>query len=312
MKTIKIILLAFIVGIGCAIAQQPAIVTSDKTGWHKIAETTVDFKKERDEVGILMADRFAKIKIKVTDAPLQLEDLEIFYESGDIQKVPVRSAIEKMGESRTIDLEGGERDLTKVVLVYKTIPNAKDEKAHVEIWGLKTNTDEKSAAKKSDYDKDKNGTVKSDYNKDKSVTVKSDYDKDKNVTMKSDNDNQKTSVMVNDSKGWHKIGERPVDFVKDRDEIIVTGADRFSAIKFKVTEASIQLNSLEVFYETGDTQKIPVASPIMAGTESRVIDLNGGERDLKKIVFEYKTVPNQTAEKAVVEVWGMKKNMATK
>jgi hypothetical protein len=277
MKTIKIILLAFTVGIASAIAQPTAIVTSDKTGWHKIAETTVDFKKDRDEVTILGADRFAKIKIKATDAPLELMDLEIFYESGDIQKVPVRSPIEKMGESRVIDLTGGEHDLTKVVLVYKTLPNAKDEKAHLEIWGLKTNADEKSAA-----------------------------------TKKSDNDNKKTAVMINDSKGWHKIGERPVDFVKDHDEIIVTGADRFTAIKFKVTEASIQLNSLEVFYESGDNQKIPVSSPIMAGTESRVIDLNGGERDLKKIVFEYKTIPNQTADRAVVEVWGLKKNMATK
>jgi len=45
------------------------------------------------------------------------------------------------GESRVIDLNGGERNLKKIVFVYKTLPNRKDEKAHVEIWGLKTNTD---------------------------------------------------------------------------------------------------------------------------------------------------------------------------
>ena len=50
-------------------------------------------------------------------------------------------------------------------------------------------------------------------------------------------------------------------------------------------------------------------SPVIAGNESRVIDLNGGERSLKKIVFVYKTLPNQKAEKAEVAVWGLKTNI---
>ena len=36
--------------LSAANAQKPAVVVSDKTGWHKIGETTVDFKKEKDEV----------------------------------------------------------------------------------------------------------------------------------------------------------------------------------------------------------------------------------------------------------------------
>jgi hypothetical protein len=173
-----------------------------------------------------------------------------------------------------IDLKGGERSLKKIVFVYKTLPNNKDVKAHVEIWGMKTNADEKRASAG------------------KSI--------------------QEPSLMVNDQKGWHRIGDRTVDFVKDHDEFIVIGADRFSSIKFKVTEASIQLMSLEVYYESGDKQNIIVNSPVISGTESKAIDLNGGERSLKKIVFEYKTLPNQKAEKAEVEVWGFKTNIAVK
>ena len=118
--------------------------------------------------------------------------------------------------------------------------------------------------------------------------------------------------MVNDQKGWHKIGERSVDFVKDHDEFLVIGADRFSAVKFRVTEASIQLMNLKVYYESGDMQNIPVDSPILSGTDSKAFDLNGGERNLKKIVFEYKTLPNQKAEKAYVAVWGLKTNLVTR
>lgn len=274
-KTLLIILLAFIGGHVSVSAQTATLVANDKTGWHKISETTVDFKKDRDEVMILGANRFAAIQFKVVDAPIDLLNLEIFYESGDIQKIDVNSTVKAPGESRVIDLNGGERNLSKIVFVYKTLPNRKDDKAHVEIWGLKTNTDEKSSSTKPAS-------------------------------------GQETSLMVSDSKGWHKIGERPVDFVKDHDEFVVIGADRFSAIKFKVTEASIQLINLNVYYESGDMQKILVNSPVIVGTESKVINLNGGERELKKIVFEYKTLANQTAQKAIVEVWGLKTNMVVK
>lgn len=124
-------------------AQKPAVVLSDKSGWHKIAETTVDFSRDHDEVAVLIADKFSMLKFKVTDASLQLIDLEVFYESGDSQKVPVGYEIKSKGESKTIDLNGGERSIKRIAFTYKTVPNTKDKKAHVEIWGMKTNPDKK-------------------------------------------------------------------------------------------------------------------------------------------------------------------------
>ena len=115
-------------------------------------------------------------------------------------------------------------------------------------------------------------------------------------------------IMVSDKAGWHKIGERNVDLKTDRDEIPVIGADRFHSIKFVVTEASIDLQDLEVYFESGDKQVISMQSPISAGAESRVIDLNEGERSLKKVVFIYKTLANSEKEKAHIELWGLKTN----
>lgn len=120
-----------------------AVMVSDTKGWHKIGETTVSFTKEREEVVVVGSDRFASIKFKVTDAPIQLMDLEVYFESGDKQVIKVNTSIKAPGESRLIEIKGGERDLKKIVFVYKTLPNRKDDKAHVEIWGLKTNTDKK-------------------------------------------------------------------------------------------------------------------------------------------------------------------------
>lgn len=284
MKKITLtILLALTAGFGKLTAQTPAIMVNDKAGWHKIGEKTVDFTRDRDEIVIIGADRFSTIKVKITEASITLYNLEVHYDHGDLQVIKVRDPIKDNGESPEYDLKGTERDLKKVVFVYKTVANRKEEKAHVELWGLKINAKDNTSA-------NTNTGTSDDINPVSSVTPS-------------------PAVMISDKAGWHKIGERKVDFARDRDEIMIVGADRFAAIKFKVTEAPIDLQELEVYYESGVKQDIPVRTPILSGNESRVIDLNGGERNLKKIVFVYKTLPNQKEQKAHVEVWGLKTNI---
>jgi hypothetical protein len=140
-KALMIIFLA-VAGIGNTIlAQQPKVVVSDKTGWHKIGETTVKFEKEKDEVVIMGADKFASLKFKVTDASIDLISAEVHYDNGTSEKIDIHMPLKMAGETKVFNIKGGEHDLKKVVLVYKTVPNSKDEKAHVEIWGLKTNAD---------------------------------------------------------------------------------------------------------------------------------------------------------------------------
>ncbi len=140
-KLLISMLIAIVGSFGIASAQSPAVVVSDAAGWHKIGEKTVDFKMDRDEISVMGADRFSTIKFKVTEAAIELVSLEITYESGDKQDVVINQAIKTPSESRTIDLKGGsERSIKKIIFVYKTLPNSKDEKSHVEIWGLKTNT----------------------------------------------------------------------------------------------------------------------------------------------------------------------------
>ena len=63
-KGIKLAILAMIGSMSFATAQTPAVVLSDKAGWHKIGERTVDFKKDRDEVMVVGADRFLLFNLK--------------------------------------------------------------------------------------------------------------------------------------------------------------------------------------------------------------------------------------------------------
>src|SRR3954469_14164443 len=81
------------------LAQKPAVVASDKTGWHKIGETTASFDKESDEVDVLLADRFASLKFTVTDATIELLDIDVIFEDGVKQNITIGHKIKKAGES---------------------------------------------------------------------------------------------------------------------------------------------------------------------------------------------------------------------
>lgn len=119
-------------------AQTPKVVISDKDGWHKIGETVVSLDKETDKILIVGANRFASVKIKVTEAPIILESFEIFFDNNETKNVKIGQEIKHEGETSVVNFDG-EKNIKKVEFYYHTIGNNKDKKAHVELWGLKTN-----------------------------------------------------------------------------------------------------------------------------------------------------------------------------
>lgn len=138
MKSIIGILFAAILCITTVYAQKPAVVSSNDAGWQHIGQTTASFKSENESIEVLGADEFSAIKLKVTDAPLHIERLQVFYESGDMEEINVRSNIKPEGETRVIKLKHPDRDISKVAFTYKTSANAEGEKADVELYGMKS------------------------------------------------------------------------------------------------------------------------------------------------------------------------------
>ncbi|TPG33938.1 DUF2541 family protein [Flavobacterium pectinovorum] len=146
MKNLKIIFFVLLIAANYskALAQKPAVVLSDKQGWHKIGENTVSFNTDKDEIMVIGANKFSSLQLKVTNAPVNLKSFDIYFDKGDKQSVSVSQNIKDPGETRVVKLEGGgERVVRKVILTYNTATGNSGKKAHVEIWGLKTNTDKK-------------------------------------------------------------------------------------------------------------------------------------------------------------------------
>jgi len=106
---------------------------------------------------------------------------------------------------------------------------------------------------------------------------------------------------------WRLIGQVTANLTADHDVIVVKGPfDNFRRIKFKVTDAPLNIKRLIVTYDNGEPDRLDVRERIEQGGESRAIHLRGvGQRSLRKIEFWYDTA-GVGRGRADVTVFGMK------
>jgi hypothetical protein len=118
-------------------AQEPGIVASDKAGWHKIGEVKADFKTETDGISVMGKDKFKSIKLKITDAPIDISKVIVYYENEKSEEIPAVGMIKAGGETKTYTLKYPNESLKKVVFTYKSEPSYQGDKSHVELFGMK-------------------------------------------------------------------------------------------------------------------------------------------------------------------------------
>jgi hypothetical protein len=103
--------------------------------WRFIADKWVSFGVDHDVIVLGNAnDAFTKLKLRVTDGPLKIYDMKVYFDNGAVQDVSIRNTIRQGGESRVIDLDGGTRHLSKIEFWYET-KGFKKGKARVAVWG---------------------------------------------------------------------------------------------------------------------------------------------------------------------------------
>ena len=108
---------------------------------------------------------------------------------------------------------------------------------------------------------------------------------------------------ISQQNRWRFIADKNVHFGVDRDVIHVTGNDNYRQLKLKITNAPLKMLDMKVHFDNGDVFDVSLRSQIRQGGESRVIDLPGGSRSIRRIEFWYSTagVLKGTAR---VAVWG--------
>jgi hypothetical protein len=106
---------------------------------------------------------------------------------------------------------------------------------------------------------------------------------------------------------WRLLGTTQANHAADHDAIYIKGPyDFFRRLKFKVTNAPLNIQHMVVRYDDGvGPENIEVRYKVPKGGESRIIDLKGGKRKLKSVEFWYDTKGFLNG-KADVTLFGMK------
>jgi hypothetical protein len=93
-------------------------------------------------------------------------------------------------------------------------------------------------------------------------------------------------------KDWVKLGSRVVNMQADHDEIMVTVADGvFTKVRLKIMKAPIHLMNMNIIFGNGTNKNVVFNKKFTAGSFTRVIDLPGNKRIIKKVKLNYKSVP---------------------
>jgi len=114
-------------------------------------------------------------------------------------------------------------------------------------------------------------------------------------------DNTSTKSKAGD---WFFLADKKVGFSSDHDVInFGNWKDDVRQIKLKITDGPLKMYKMIIHFDNGTTQNVELRNRFVQGSESRVIDMDGGLRHLTKIEFWYET-KGYLRGKSRMAVWG--------
>lgn len=106
-----------------------------KRNWELLGSQKVGFIVDKDVIRVGRKDGdFSAIKLRVKGNEIEFLDVNVVYANGQKDDIRIRNKIRAGGETRAIDLKGGDRFIRQVELVYKSKPSFKGQ-ATIELWG---------------------------------------------------------------------------------------------------------------------------------------------------------------------------------
>ncbi len=103
--------------------------------WFFLEDKKVGFGVDHDVIHFgNWKDDVRQIKLKITDGPLKMYDMKVYFDNGEVQDVSLRNRFAQGSESRVIDMNGGLRHLTKIEFWYETKGFARG-RSRVAVWG---------------------------------------------------------------------------------------------------------------------------------------------------------------------------------
>lgn len=110
------------------------------------------------------------------------------------------------------------------------------------------------------------------------------------------------AATASPAAAWDIIGMREVADRTDHDIMAIEGHRKFTRIKVCVYRKPVHFYDVDINFENGGHQDVSVRQRINAGQCTRVIDLEGGARDIETIKFLYEETSFKR-RKAIMKVF---------
>ena len=96
-----------------------AACATPASAWTQIGAREVRDRTDRDVIHVQGPRQFERIKLCVYRNPVHFYDVDVFYRNGGHQDVSVRQRINPGECTRAIDLNGDDRNIASVSMVYE-------------------------------------------------------------------------------------------------------------------------------------------------------------------------------------------------
>jgi hypothetical protein len=137
MKKMILFLIASVLTVSLVNAQKPEVIAKNKAGWQKIGDANVNFKTDKDKFILIGKDKFKSLQVKVKDAPVLIESMQVEYEGDTKEDIAIATELKPNTESKVFELKNGNTEIKNVTFIYRTVPNSGTTKAEIELWGMK-------------------------------------------------------------------------------------------------------------------------------------------------------------------------------
>ncbi len=236
--------------------------------WEPLGSRRVSFAVDHDVIDVGVREGvFDAIRIEVGGGTLEMYNIRLTFGNGDTWSPDTRVLFRQGSWSRLIDLPGPARVIRKIEFWYRS--RLRRGQATVRVFG-------RSAAGLSAIPAQPTAPAPS----------------------------PTPGPAAGASEDWDHVGMRPVDFHLDHDAIIAAGNGAFRAIRIDVEGGDLEMFDVKLTFGNGETFSPATRIYFREGSRSRVIDLPGDARIIRRIDFFYRSAPFGAQGRAIVHVYG--------
>lgn len=225
--------------------------------WELLGSRQVNFRADHDVIPVTAKEGWFKaIKIEVDDGNLELWDIRVIFANGETFSPKTRLVFREDSRSRTIDLPGERRFISRVEFNYRS--RGRSGKAEVKLYGTRHEDDRRAGNKPGDE---------------------------------------------GDLGAWSRLGSREVDFRTEKDVIEADGEGPFQRMLVKVEGGDIEMFDIKVVFGNGGRFSPTTRLTFNPNSRSRVIDLPGATRNIRRVEFTYRSIAGGREGRATVTLY---------